>query len=134
MEVAAGESWMRGALMDSVRDALDRAWVLDIDATIKPLYGRQEGAEVGYNPHKRGCLSHVLHTFWIGNLRLVLDAVLTGGKQHTSGHAKAALRRLLDDLGKPSGSSRGYARCHTDAPGAGAYRPENAPAHSEPTG
>ena len=31
--------------------------------------------------------------FWIGNLRLVLDAVLTSGKQHTSGHGKAALAR-----------------------------------------
>ena len=49
-------------------------WVLDIDATIKPLYGRQEGAEIGYNPHKPGRPSHVLHTFWVGNLRLVLDA------------------------------------------------------------
>jgi hypothetical protein len=41
----------------------------------------------------------VLHTFWVGNLRLVLDAVLSSGKQHTSGHAKAAMARLLDELG-----------------------------------
>ena len=85
--------------MASVRDALDRPWVLDLDATIKPLYGRQEGAEIGYNPHKPGRPSHVLHTFWVGNLRLVLDAVLSSGKQHTSGHAKAAMARLLDELG-----------------------------------
>jgi hypothetical protein len=99
MEPAASEPWMRGALMASVREALDRPWVLDLDTTIKPLYGRQEGAEVGYNPHKPGRPSHVLHTFWIGNLRLVLDAVLSSGKQHTSGHAKAAMGRLLDELG-----------------------------------
>jgi hypothetical protein len=98
MELPASETWMRKALMDSVRDALDRAWVLDVDATVKPLYGHQEGAEVGYNPHKPGRPSHVLHTFWVGNLRLVLDAVLTSGKQHTSGHGKAALGRLLDEL------------------------------------
>jgi len=96
----ASQPWMRAALMSSVRQALDRPWVLDIDATIKPLYGRQEGAEVGYNPHKPGRPSHVLHTFWVGNLRLVLDAVLASGKQHTSGHAKAALIRLLDELGE----------------------------------
>jgi hypothetical protein len=96
----ASEPWMRSALMSSVREALDRPWVLDIDATIKPLYGRQEGAEVGYNPHKPGRPSHVLHTFWVGNLRLVLDTVLSSGKQHTSGHAKAALARLLDELGE----------------------------------
>lgn len=41
----------------------------------------------------------MLHTFWVGNLRLVLDAVLTSGKQHSSGHAKATLKRLLDELG-----------------------------------
>jgi hypothetical protein len=29
----------------------------------------------------------------------VLDAVLSSGKQHTSGHAKAAMARLLDELG-----------------------------------
>jgi len=96
----AGDSWMRTALMRSARAALDRPWVLDLDATIKPLYGRQEGAELGYNPHKPGRPSHVLHTFWVGNLRLVLDAVLTSGKQHSSGHAKAPLARLLDELGK----------------------------------
>jgi hypothetical protein len=99
MEPEASEPWMRQALMASVRDALDRPWVLDLDATIKPLYGHQEGAELGYNPHKPGRPSHVLHTFWIGNLRLVLDAVLTMGKQHTSGHAKAGLVHLLDELG-----------------------------------
>lgn len=95
----ASEPWMRNALMGSVRDALERPWVLDMDATIKPLYGHQEGAELGYNPHKPGRPSHVLHTFWVGNLRLVLDAVLSGGKQHTSRHAKAAMAGLLDELG-----------------------------------
>ena len=99
MAAAASEPWMRVALMASVRDALDRPWVLDMDATIKPLYGRQEGAEICYNPHKPGWPSHVLHTFWVGNLRRVLDAVLSSGKQHSAGHAKAAMARLLDELG-----------------------------------
>jgi hypothetical protein len=99
IEPQASEPWMRGALMDSVRDALDRPWVPDVDATIKPLYGHQEGAEIGYNPHKPGRPSHVLHAFWVGNLRLVLDAHPSAGKQHTSSHGKAALARLLDELG-----------------------------------
>jgi hypothetical protein len=47
MVPAASEPWTRQALMASVREALDRPWVLDMDATIKPLYGRQEGAEIG---------------------------------------------------------------------------------------
>ena len=89
----------RSALMSSVREALDRPWALDMDATIKPLHGRREGAQIGCNPHKPGRPSHLLHAFWVGNLRLVLDAMLSSGKHHTSGHAKAAMARLLDELG-----------------------------------
>jgi hypothetical protein len=48
-------------------------WVLDIDTTIKTIYGREEGAEAGYNPHKPGRSSHTYHTYWIGCLRLCLD-------------------------------------------------------------
>lgn len=102
----ASTAWMRAALMHSVRQALDKPWVLDIDATVKPLYGRQEGAEMGYNPAKPGRPSHVLHTFWVGNLRLVLDVQVNSGKQHTSAHAKAALARLLDELGQGPDSTR----------------------------
>src|SRR5882672_1623312 len=98
IEAEPSEAWMRPALMRSVASALDRPWVLDVDATIKPLYGRQEGAELGYNPHKPGRPSHVLHTYWVGDLRLVLDVQLNPGKQHTSMHAKAGLGRLLDEL------------------------------------
>ena len=99
IDEGASTAWMRPALMHSVREALDKPWVLDIDASIKPLYGHQEGAELGYNPSKPGRPSHVLHTFWVGNLRLVLDVQVSAGKQHTSVHAKAALGRLLDELG-----------------------------------
>jgi hypothetical protein len=42
----------------------------------------------------------VLHTFLVSHLRLVLDVQLSTGKQHTSGYAKAALGRLLDELGE----------------------------------
>ena len=99
IDESSSTAWMRPSLMHSVREALDRPWVLDIDASIKPLYGRQEGAEIGYNPAKPMRPSHVLHTFWVGNLRLVLDVQVSAGKQHTSVHAKTALARLLDELG-----------------------------------
>ena len=99
IDEASSSRWMRPALMHSVREALHKPWVLDIDASIKPLYGRQEGAEIGYNPAKPMRPSHVLHTFLVANLRLVLDVQVSSGKQHTSGHAKAALARLLDELG-----------------------------------
>jgi hypothetical protein len=99
IDEAASSAWMRPSLMHSVREALQQPWVLDIDASIKPLYGRQEGAEIGYNPTKPMRPSHVLHTFLVSNLRLVLDVQVSSGKQHSSGHAKATLGRLLDELG-----------------------------------
>jgi hypothetical protein len=55
-------SWQRAS-------ALNTPWILDIDTTIKPLYGKQEGAQVSYNPHKPGRPSHALHTYWVANLR-----------------------------------------------------------------
>ena len=42
----------------------------------------------------------MLHTFWVSSLRLVLDAQLSPGKEHSSGHAKAALGRLQGELGE----------------------------------
>ena len=42
----------------------------------------------------------MLHIFWVGNLRLVLDVQVSAGKQHASVHAKAALARLLDEFGE----------------------------------
>ncbi len=100
MNPEAAQVWMQQALTDSVMTALDRTWILDLDTTtIKSLYGHQEGAQIGYNPHKPGRPSHALHTYWVGNLRLVLDMQLRSGKEHSSGHGKAGLDKLLDELG-----------------------------------
>ena len=76
--------------MHSVRETLERPWVLGIDASIKPLYGRPEGTEIGDNPNKPMRPGQVLHTFLVANLRLVLDVQVKSGKRHTSGHAKVA--------------------------------------------
>lgn len=100
MDEDQSRAWLRPSLMESVREALDRPWVLDIDATVKPLYGHQEAAELGYNPGKRRRPSHTLHTFLVGNLRLVLDVQVSSGKQHASRYMKAGLGRLLDELGE----------------------------------
>ncbi len=53
---------------------------------VKPLYGHQEGAEIGYNSQKPGRPSHIYHIYMIADLRLVLDvevqAVLLGVRCH----------------------------------------------------
>ena len=59
------EKWQREHLLRSVEPVLQEPWICDIDVTIKTIYGRQEGAEVGYNPHKPRAagarLSHFFH-------------------------------------------------------------------------
>jgi hypothetical protein len=77
---------------------LSEPWSLDADSTVKPLYGHQEGAVLGYNPKKPGRPSHVYHTYTMAGLRLVLDADVTPGHRHASRHAAPGLWALLDRI------------------------------------
>jgi len=97
-QLAKSTAWMDTALAESVGEALNTPWILDCDTTVKPLYGRQDGAEVSYNPTKRGRPSHVLHTYWIGNVRLVLDVEVQNGKAHAAKHSLPRLCALLAGL------------------------------------
>jgi hypothetical protein len=98
-QVMRSVKWMQQHLRRSVEVALNTPWILDCDTTIKVLYGRQQaGAVVSYNPHKPGRPSHAIHTYWIGNLRMVLDAALEAGDCHAPKHARPGLVALLEDL------------------------------------
>jgi hypothetical protein len=97
-QVSKSKAWMDGALSESVEEALGTPWILDSDTTVKPLYGHQDGAEISYHPKKPGRPSHVLHTYWIGNLRLVLDVEVQKGKAHAPKHGLPRLRELLERL------------------------------------
>lgn len=77
---------------------LNEPYVLDIDATVKPLYGHQEGAVKGYNPSKPGRPSHNIHSYFIGSLRIVLGLDVLPGNQHAGKHSLPSLWRLLDQL------------------------------------
>ena len=67
---------------------LGEPWVLDMDSTVKTLYDHQEGAEVGYNPHKPGRPSHAYHSYLIGNLRMVMDVGIQAGDQTAASFAQ----------------------------------------------
>jgi Transposase DDE domain len=95
---AEGVAWLDGHLADSVMPLLDAAWILDIDTTIKPLYGKQEGAVVSYNPKKPGRPSHSYHTYLMAGLRLVLGVEVKAGNEHTGNYCLPGLVQLLDGL------------------------------------
>ncbi|MGH9825659.1 MAG: transposase, partial [Blastocatellia bacterium] len=65
VEVEIAEAWQLNHLAKTYGPLLDEPYILDTDSTVKPLYGKQEGAVVGYNPHKPGRPSHVLHTYFL---------------------------------------------------------------------
>src|ERR1700722_12610276 len=46
IEEKAGAAWMRRHLDHCLEPLLSECWILDIDTTVNPLYGRQEGAVV----------------------------------------------------------------------------------------
>ena len=75
-------------------------WMLDIDTTMKPLYGHQEGAVTGYNPKKPGRTSRSYHTYSMGGARLVLDVDVVAGNEHSSKHFTPGLWALLDRISR----------------------------------
>ena len=85
-------------LRDVVGEALeDQARVvLEIDSTVETLYGRQEGAEVGPNPHKPGRVSYhpLLARDRISDL--IVHHVLRPGSAGTATGITTFLHRTLD--------------------------------------
>ena len=101
-EEEACDKWMTKHLRACYGPLLEETWVLDIDSTVKTLYGHQEEAARGYNPGKPGRPSHVYHTYFIGNLRIVLDAEVQAGNQTASSYAQPGLWKFVDGLGERS--------------------------------
>lgn len=51
--------WLQNSLEQVYGPLLRVPWILDADTTIKTLYGKQEGAEVDYKPHKPAPLAQL---------------------------------------------------------------------------
>jgi len=100
IDAEAGAAWVRRHLLSCVEPILSEPWILDVDTTIKPIYGHQEGAEIGYNPKKPGRPSHCYHTYAMAGTRLILDVDVSPGDEHTSNYAAPALWALLDRLNR----------------------------------
>jgi hypothetical protein len=98
IENEAGTKWMQACLREVSEELLHRPWILDIDTTIKPIYGHQEGAKLGYNPQKPGRPSHAYHSYIMANTRLILDVDVVPGNEHASLNAQPGLWRLIDEL------------------------------------
>lgn len=76
------------------------SWILDTDTTVKCLYGKQEGAVIGYNPKKPGRPSHSYHSYFMANTRLALKVEVKPGNETASNHSTAGLWQLLESIPK----------------------------------
>ena len=94
----AGTQWLWRHIGRTVLGLLEAPWILDVDVTIKPLYGKQQGAVVGYNPHKPGRPSHAYHSYQVSGLRLMLGVDVLAGNESHANQTLPGLVKLLDSL------------------------------------
>ncbi|MHB1587509.1 MAG: transposase [Acidiferrobacteraceae bacterium] len=93
-----GINWLQTHLDACVAPLCSAPWILDVDVTVKPLYGHQKGALLGYNPKKPGRPAHTYHTYQMAGLRLALGVDVEPGNQSHSNTTLPGLLKLIDRL------------------------------------
>jgi len=67
-----------------IESVIGETITLDADSTVQTVYGNQEGAAKGYNPHKKGAKSYHPLLVFSGELKLVLNSWFRTGSAYTS--------------------------------------------------
>lgn len=98
MEEDASMAWLKKHLKGSYGPLLGEPWIMDVDSTVKLLYGHQEDAKAGYNPTKPGRPSHAYHSYFVSNIRMVLDMEVQAGNQTAPSFAQPGMWEFLDGL------------------------------------
>ncbi len=93
-----GLDWLSSQILGPISPALGLPWILDIDVTVKPLYGQQESAEIGYNPQKPGRPSHGYHSYFEANLRISLGVEVRPGNERAEAKGLPGLWQTLEKL------------------------------------
>lgn len=92
------KKWQQKHLKYCYEPLLSEDWILDIDVTVKCLYGHQEGAKISYNPTKMGRPSQTIHTYAMAETRLILDCEVQPGNQHPSKYSLPRLVEIIEGL------------------------------------
>jgi hypothetical protein len=100
IDESSGVAWLDRHLATTTKPLLTTPWILDLDATVKCLYGKQEGAVVGYNPKKPGRPSHSYHSALMANTRLALAVDVLPGNETAPMHSMPGIWAWLDALPK----------------------------------
>lgn len=73
---------------------------IDVDATASTIYGKQEGAEKGYNPEKRNAKCYQLQVWSVRETKTLLKVELRKGSVHCSNGFLSDLKLLIPELKK----------------------------------
>jgi hypothetical protein len=98
MDEGQSLAWVSRQILRSIEPVLGLPWILDIDTTVKVLYGHQQGAQLGHNPHKPGRPSHVYHSYFVAALRISLGVEVRPGKEHAATQGLPGLWQMLEQL------------------------------------
>lgn len=79
-----GQVWKRAVRSGyKLRSALSDMWI-DVDSTVKGVYGDQEGADVGFNPRKKGQKSYHPLIAFVAETKEILHSWFRCGSAYTS--------------------------------------------------
>jgi hypothetical protein len=98
LDESSGVAWLDRHLAKTTQPLLATPWILDLDTTVKCLYGKQEGALLGYNPKKPGRPSHSYHSALMANTRLALAVEVMAGNETAPMHSMPGIWAFLDAL------------------------------------
>lgn len=76
-----------------------RYMTIDLDSSVIQRYGKQQGAEVGYNPKKKGGASHHPLMAFCEELKMVINGWMRSGKSQSSTNAIEFLIETLKIVG-----------------------------------
>lgn len=74
-------------------------FTLDIDSTVLTRYGQQEGAKKGYNPSKKGRVSHHPIIAFVNDVRMVANFWLRSGNASSANNFISFLEDTLSNFG-----------------------------------
>lgn len=94
-----GKAWLSKA-EDLLYKSIGDKCILDWDSTVTTRFGEQEGAEIGYNPHKPGRASHHPLLCTIAGTRLCLHMTYRAGDVYSSSGWIEAMETVLTRLPK----------------------------------
>ena len=90
--------WQRAARAGTSRVNLLQTLWIDVDSSVKTVYGNQEGVAKGYNPHKKGARSYHPQLAFCTETKEILQGWLRTGSAYTSNGIVEFMKQLLAQL------------------------------------